>query len=74
MIKTNSTLVAAIFPALKSLAYIQNWISTPGSLLFSLTDNLAVSAILSSFAPLRFILFGKKAKEATEENNSIQFN
>lgn len=51
------------FPGAIIVAYIQNWISVPSSFLFYLTDNIAVSAILSSFAPLLFILFGKKAKE-----------
>lgn len=54
-------------------AYIQNWTATPASFLFSLTDNLAASAIVSSFSPLLFILFGKKPKEedkASEEHNN----
>lgn len=41
-------------------AYIQDWISTPASLLFRLTNNLPASAIMSSFAPLLFIPFGRK--------------
>lgn len=45
-----------------SFIYIQNWISVPNSFIFSLTDNLAISAIISSFSPLLFILFkGKRA-------------
>ena len=48
------------FPVSLILSYIQNWISAPCSFLFSLTDNLTVSGILSSFAPLLFIPFGRK--------------
>lgn len=47
-------------------AYIQNWTSTPASILFSLTDNLPSSAILSSFAPLLFIPFGKKTAKGDD--------
>ena len=43
------------------LAYIQNWTSIASSFLLKLTDSLAISAILSSFAPLLFIPFGRKA-------------
>ena len=43
-----------------TLAYIQNWTSTVSSFLLKLTDNLTVSVILSSFAPLLFIPFGRK--------------
>lgn len=43
------------------LAYIQNWTSIVSSFLLKLTDSLAISAILSSFAPLLFIPFGRKA-------------
>ena len=42
------------------LAYIQNWISIVSSLILKLTDNLTASVILSSFAPLLFIPFGRK--------------
>ena len=42
------------------LTYIQNWISILISFIYSLTDNLAISTIISSFSPLLFILFGKK--------------
>lgn len=42
------------------LAYIQNWTGTASSFLLKLTDNLTVSAILSSFAPLLFIPFGRR--------------
>ena len=43
-----------------TLAYIQNWTSTVSSFLLKLTDNLTASVILSSFAPLLFIPFGRK--------------
>ena len=43
-----------------TLAYIQNWTGTLSSFLLNLTDNLTLSMILSSFAPLLFIPFGKK--------------
>lgn len=43
-----------------ALAYVQNWKGTISSILLDLTDNLALSAILSSFAPLLFIPFGRK--------------
>lgn len=43
-----------------SLAYIQNWTGTVSSLLLNLTNNLTLSVILSSFAPLLFIPFGRK--------------
>lgn len=49
-----------------TLVYIQNWTSTPASFLFSLTDNLPVSAILSSFSPLLFIPFGKKTAKGDD--------
>jgi hypothetical protein len=42
------------------LAYIQNWTGTLSSFLMELTDNVTISAILSSFAPLLFIPFGRK--------------
>ena len=44
-----------------TLAYIQNWTGTLSSFLLKLTNNLTLSVILSSFAPLGFILFGKKS-------------
>ena len=47
-------------------AYIQNWNAIPASCLFSLTDNLTASAIISSFSPLLFILFGRKRTEELE--------
>lgn len=43
-----------------TLAYIQNWTGTVSSFLLKLTDNLTASVILSSFAPLLFIPFGRK--------------
>ena len=54
------------FPVSFILHYIQNWISVPSSFIYSLTDNLAFSAIVSSFSPLLFILFGRKRTEETE--------
>lgn len=42
------------------LAYIQNWPATASSFLIKLTGTPPVSVILSSFAPLLFIPFGKK--------------
>ncbi|MGO5115104.1 hypothetical protein ACTQ33_08750 [Candidatus Avoscillospira sp. LCP25S3_F1] len=42
------------------LAYVQTWTSTIASFLLKLTDNLTLSVIGSSFAPLLFILFGRK--------------
>lgn len=42
------------------LAYIQNWTGILSSFFLKLTDNLTVSAILSSFGPLLFIPFGRK--------------
>ena len=47
-------------------AYIQNWNAIPASFLFSLTDNLTVSSIISSFSPLLFILFARKRTEELE--------
>ena len=43
------------------LAYIQTWTSVPSSYLLKLTDNLTLSSIVSAFAPLLFIPFGRKA-------------
>ena len=43
-----------------TLAYIQNWTGTLSAFLLKLTDNLTLSVILSSFAPLLFIPFGRK--------------
>ena len=42
------------------LAYIQNWTGMLSSFLMELTDNVTISVILSSFAPLLFIPFGRK--------------
>lgn len=41
------------------LAYTQEWKSSLSSILMRLTDSLALSAIISSFAPLLFIPFGR---------------
>ncbi len=50
------------FPLSRSifLAYFQNWTGSLSSLLMKLTGNLSLSVILSSFAPLLFIPFGRK--------------
>ena len=44
-----------------SLIYIQTWMGTLSSLLAKLTDHRSISIILSSFAPLLFILFARKS-------------
>lgn len=44
-----------------TLAYVQNWTGTLSSFLLKLTDNFNASVILSSFAPLLFIPFGRKS-------------
>lgn len=44
-----------------TLAYIQNWTGALSSFLLKLTNNLTLSVILSSFAPLLFIPFGRKS-------------
>ena len=62
-------LVIKGFPVSLILNYIQNWISTPTSFIYSLTNNLAFSAIISSFSPLLFILFGRKK---TEELGAVE--
>lgn len=51
-----------IFPLSLSitLAYIQNWTGTLSSFLLKMTNNLTLSVILSSFAPLLFTPFGEK--------------
>ena len=54
------------FPFPLILAYIQNWISVPNSFIYSMTDNLAISAIISSFSPLLFMLFGRRRAEEIE--------
>ncbi len=59
-------IMAPNFSTFLIFAYIQNWISPPASFLFSLTDNLVVSAILSSFVPLLFIPFGKKTAKGDD--------
>ncbi len=42
------------------LAYSRTWVGTLSSLMLRLLDHLNVSLILSSFAPLLFIPFGRK--------------
>jgi hypothetical protein len=42
------------------LAYSRAWVGTLSSLMIRLLDHLNVSLILSSFAPLLFIPFGRK--------------
>lgn len=59
-------LIVKDLPVSFILTYMQNWISVPNSFIYSLTDNLAVSAMISSFSPLLFILFGRKKTEETE--------
>lgn len=44
-----------------TLAYIQNWTGTVSSFLLKLTNNHTLSVILSAFAPLLFIPFGKRS-------------
>ncbi len=41
------------------LAYFQNWTSEVSSLLFRLTNNVNLSAILACFCPMLFVFFGK---------------
>jgi len=53
-------------PFFSIFSYIQNWLSAPASFIYALTDNSVVSAIISSFSPLLFILFGRKRKEKPE--------
>ena len=57
-----SQLIIPNFPLSLSitLAYIQNWTGTLSSLLMKLTNSLTVSVVVSSFAPLMFIPFGRK--------------
>jgi len=43
-----------------ALAYVQNWTGTLASFLMKLGFGLNLAVILSSFAPLLFIPFGKK--------------
>lgn len=42
-----------------TLAYFQNWTGEVASLLFRVTHNTNLSAILSCFCPMLFVLFGK---------------
>lgn len=44
------------------LAYMQEWKSILSSFLMRLTDNFVLSVIVSSFAPLLFIPFGRKTR------------
>ena len=44
------------------LAIIQNWIATMASLFQKLTGRFTLSVILSNFAPLLYIPFGRKQK------------
>ena len=43
-----------------TLAYIQNWTAILSSFMLKLTDELDLSVIVSCFAPLLFIPFGRK--------------
>lgn len=43
-----------------TLAYVQTWTGILASFLMRLTDNFNCSIIISSFAPLLFIPFGRK--------------
>ncbi|MBQ8216932.1 MAG: hypothetical protein IJZ91_03110 [Oscillospiraceae bacterium] len=58
-------LFMADFPLSLSVtfAYIQNWTAMLSSLLLKLTDNLSLSVIVSSFAPMLFVPFGRKTAE-----------
>ena len=55
-------LCVANFPLSLSvtLAYIQNWTAILSSFMLKLTYNLSLSVIVSCFAPLLFIPFGRK--------------
>lgn len=55
------------------LTYTQNWISIPNSFIYSLTDNLVISAIISSFSPLLFIPFGRKRNSRITTNINSNF-
>lgn len=44
------------------LAYFQSWPGILASFLVKITDNITLACVLSSFAPLLFILFGEKQK------------
>ena len=44
------------------LAMIQNWVSTVASLFQKITGRFTLSVILSNFAPLLYIPFGRKPK------------
>ena len=43
-----------------TLAYIQNWTAILSSFMLKLTDEIDLSVIVSCFAPLLFIPFGRK--------------
>lgn len=43
------------------LAYFQNWTSEISSMLYRLTNNVNLSALLACFSPMLFIPFGKRA-------------
>ena len=45
------------------LACFQSWIAIPNSLLYALTGNLVVSALISCFSPMMFILFRVKRRK-----------
>lgn len=50
-----------------ALAYVQNWTGTLASFLMKLGLGLNLSVILSSFAPLLFVPFGRKKMESAPE-------
>ena len=50
-----------------SFAYIQTWTGIFSSFLTKLTDNFNLSVVISSFTPLLFVMFGRKAKLNKQE-------
>ena len=50
-----------------ALAYVQNWTGTLASFFMKLGLGLNLSVILSSFAPLLFVPFGRKKMETAPE-------
>ena len=60
-------LMTKVFPVSLFFNSIQNWISVPSSLIYALTDNLAFSAIISSFSRLLFILFGERKQKNSKQ-------
>ena len=44
------------------LAYFQNWTAEVSSLLFRLTQNANLSAVLACFCPMLFVPFGRKSQ------------